>query len=190
MAADETAAIDVEKKLSWQFASKKMGAGAAVQSQGGGVKPIRLRDEPPNPRYESGRTCNNNNSTRTGRSGGERSVRAMALKNHSRHANSYITPDSISTHLINSSRARGKSDLNDPPDFKYEAGSKDALTAHIPATIVEQQEQASDKVPTATGMVGGLSAMFKSQFGVGLKLQVDDEPDWGHVSSPNTIILI
>lgn len=158
-----------------------MGAGAAVQQ--GGPEPIRLRDEPPNPRYESGRTYNNNNSTRTGRSSGERSVRAMALKNHSRHANSYITPDAISSHLASNIKARGKNDSTDPPDFKYEAGSKDLVSAHIPVTIVEQQEPASDKVPTATGMVGGLSAMFKNQFGVGLKLQVDDEPDWGHVSS-------
>lgn len=152
-----------------------MGAGASIQ---GGEIPENNRLHNGG-RYESGRVAN---STRTATN---KSVRAMALMNHSRHENSYISADSISSQLIGKTRAQGKVDVEYPPDYKHQRDMKHDLSVSVggvtgPGITTIAEEAASEKVsPTVTPGGGGMG-LFRSQLGLGLKLHVEDDAEgWG-----------
>lgn len=161
-----------------------MGAGASIQGGEIPEKDIHLHHG----RYESGRVAN---STRTATN---KSVRAMALMNHSRHENGYISADSISLALAGKTRAQGKSDVEYPPDYKHHHDAKHDLSVSLGGngvgnnitTISEApNEVASEKIappPIVTPGGSGGMGLFRSQLGLGLKLHVDDDAEWGHVS--------
>lgn len=135
-------------------------------------------------RYESGRIAN---STRTG---SNKSVRAMALKNHSRHENTYISADTISQHLGGSGRAAGKVEVEYPPDYKHRNHDKHELSMKLNATgistISEAPELACEKMAPPVAAVSSGFGLFRSQLGLGLglKLQLEEEqPEWSHVRS-------
>lgn len=164
-----------------------MGAGASFvkDDRKTGSRDERDRDEFPYPRRQysdrmhstrSGKTFSSVNTTR--------SVRAMALMNHSRHENSYITTEEISIHL----RQRQKGEPNsitlrsldskieespheyDPSEKKSE--KKDAESIH--GEFIDE----ANLIQTQTS-VKSLRA-FRTNFN--LKLNLADEPDWGQVS--------
>jgi hypothetical protein len=141
-----------------------MGAGAAVHS---GTEQQNYPRELNRDKYESGRIPNSQ------RTANMRSVRAMALINHSRHENSYISPEEMSLHLAAGKSHSRREDIEYPPDYKHHEMKK---VSHMPATISEiQNEAASEKNPPQ-----GLSAL-RSQFN--LKLQLDEDPqEWGQVN--------
>lgn len=148
-----------------------MGAGASIQT----ADP-RIDGEASNRRLASSRMAN---SSRTAKS-----VRAMALMNHSRHENSYINADSISVHLAGKNRAQAKAEIEYPPDYKHQdaKGDNTASNLNVITAIAESpNENPSEKAPPVVPQpAGGGMSMFRSQFG--LKLQLDDDADWGHVS--------
>lgn len=162
-----------------------MGAGASIQ--GGEIPEKDLKDRDHHHhggRFESGRIAN---STRTATN---KSVRAMALMNHSRHENSYISADSISLHLAGKGRAGGKADVEYPPDYKHHNDNKHELSISGPrpgiTPIAESPNEllASEKMPPPVSTPGTGFGLFRSQLGLGLglKLQLEEEPDWAHVS--------
>jgi hypothetical protein len=137
----------------------------------------------------SGRTMNSSTTTR--------SVRAMALLNHSRHENSYINTDEISVHLKNQSLHKRTQDI-----VVNTAPSIDSKIDESPNEGVESSEKKVEPTmikPQPLQLTGGIGAgitadeysdtgetsvrslrTFKANFN--LKLNLENEPDWGHVS--------
>lgn len=118
-----------------------------------------------------------------------KSVRQMALMNHARHENSYISPEAFSSHTKALSVQPNPED-EFRPDFasKQKSASPSNQKAptvsfapvkmrlNVPDKIVEEEAPAP-----SLGKMGQQQSlsMFRSTFN--LKLNVEDDPDWGKV---------
>ena len=163
-----------------------MGAGASVIKEDGN----RLHHEEdfsyPR-RYNSGRMMNSNRSAKTNTSTTARSVRAMALLNHARHENIYMTTDEISSHLRLTKRHHMEntghdidSKIDESPN-EYEPSEKNVKKfVGIDNTLSKKFDnlEGESEIIEATTSVKSLKT-FRANFN--LKLDLEDEPDWGQV---------
>lgn len=119
-----------------------------------------------------------NVSTHTTRSAN--SVRAMALKNHARQENSYIPPD----------RLRSKFSKNvqhgSSAEYTSEPRSKGASVERREAVKEIQAQPSSSTASPATGSL----VQFKSMMNLNLKLNLEDDNDWGKVTTSNLTAII
>lgn len=96
------------------------------------------------------------------------SVRAMALKNHARQENSYIPQTQLRSKFNKSVRqVEYHGDVRKNDDDKE-------LSVHI--------ERIPEEVTATTGTGGNLS-QFKSMMNLNLKINLEDDNDWGKVSA-------
>lgn len=143
----------------------------------------------------SGMKKNNNvNSSRVSHHSSGRSVnsvRAMALMNHARQENSYMSQDGLKANLKNSIRVgdgkdQRKSKKSPRPSLK---ASADATTAADPQqSAVQAATAAAAAAPSPSSEGVGIDVsrgmnMFRSSMGLNLKISVnDDNNDWVQVS--------
>jgi hypothetical protein len=139
-----------------------MGAGASVANP-----PVRKGPQ---------RDHSNDVSSRTARS--VNSVRAMALKNHARQENSYIPSDRLRSRFNKTARHANAAEFVD-----------DGNMSHDSATILEEApraQRAADPEPsTLTAAPSGNLMQFKSAMNLNLKLNLEDDNDWGKVQLPH-----
>lgn len=114
------------------------------------------------------------------------SVRAMALMNHSRQENSYISVDSISANLRNLSKRRVSYDSQ--PNGKADGvGSVTMEIANNNAELSIIKELPSMKCeempPIEEASPSGKDTMSLSKFrsSLTLKLNIEDDPEWAQV---------
>ena len=101
------------------------------------------------------------------------SVRAMALMNHSRQENSYISQDGLKANLKNSLR------VVDGKDGGRKRNTKVKVSAAKAAERPEEQKM--PHVANGGNASSGGMNMFRSSMGLNLKITVQDESDWVQV---------
>jgi hypothetical protein len=192
------------------------------------------------PKNAHNRGRNNDLNSMRSITGTPKSVRAMALLNHSRHENSYIHTDEISTHLrqkvletsINNpslfldrkivevpnendelSDEKSGSTTNDEKKDQEKDRIKplsDEETKHLSLTSITEEDptfgtmKTEEYIDETADVVtpplpsshplnqtnGGVRSLARFREGLGLKLAVENEPDWGQVSKYTFSIVV
>lgn len=114
---------------------------------------------------------NDNLSTHTTRSAN--SVRAMALKNHARQENSYIPPDRL--------RSKFNKNVNSAAD--YNSTSEPRARPKGPEVREVQKDAVQYSSPASAVGGSGSLVQFKSMMNINLKINLEDDNDWGKVRS-------
>lgn len=107
------------------------------------------------------------------------SVRAMALKNHARQENSYIPQDRL------------RSKFNKTVRHANNAEFVDGAHAHTPASTAtcgkddgkatNEPSPSPSPLPVGATTVTGSLVQFKNAMNLNLKIQLEDDNDWGKV---------
>lgn len=126
---------------------------------------------------------NNMNSQRSAHSSGRsaNSVRAMALMNHARQENSYISQDGLKANLKTSLRV---ADGNEPPKRASPRPAASPSRTSVPNKVPPSPKSTGGEAPDISK---GMN-MFRSSMGLNLKIQVQDENDWVQVSDDDESI--
>ena len=159
----------------FRFIFSQMGAGASFNKE---EKKTREEDD----EFDYPRRFNSNRipSTRSAKTLSSvtttRSVRAMALLNHSRHENTYITTDEISVHL-RQKRQEHSHNIRDL-DSKIEEGVNESEKKSEKTTKKQEEEIEENELLQTHVSVKSLRT-FRNNFN--LKLNLENDPDWGQV---------